>query len=251
MGLASRKCPSVGVLIFSATPNDPVQLTTMIDSDALGSNRGVYGQREAIPGDSNATNFEMGGQQQFRVVNSTSGNASAKLLYGFGIFTNGNELQEAAVQSGSYNSLNLPVASLNLSFDPDGAFSFEYQNSGLVTDVQVSIVTGRNEGSPTIFSSGLFTLPQSTSDSTFVIPFASFAGGSLATAFDDVDQIVFSFGIIPANTVFAVDNLRGTMTAVPEPSSLVVLGMCNATAIGGWLWRRRRAARSEAPAMPV
>lgn len=236
------KVPVGGSVIFSATPSDPVQLTTMIDSDALGSNRGVYGQREVKVGDANATNFEIGGQQQFRVVNSTSGDASAKLLYGFGTFTNGNMFQEAAVQSGRYDSLDLPVASLNQSFDPAGAFAFEYQNSGLVTTVQISIVTGRNEGNPTLFSSGLFALPQSTDDATFFIPFASFTNGPLITAFDDVDQIIFSFGSIPPNTVFALDNLRGAMTAVPEPSSLFALGMCGATAFGGWVFRRRRAA---------
>jgi hypothetical protein len=231
--------PVGGMVIFSATPSDPVQLTTMSDSGALGGNRGVYGQREVTVGDTNAVNFEIGGQQQFRVVNSTSSNASAQLLYGFGSFTNGDAAQEAAVQSGNYTSLSLPVRSLNSSFDPAGAFAFEYQNNGIVTDFRITVVSGRNEGTATTFSSELFVLPQSTSDTTFVVPFSSFGGTSSAT-FGDIDQIVFSFGMIPPNTVLAIDNLRG-MCAVPEPSSLAIIGLAGAMGFGGWMWRRRRA----------
>jgi hypothetical protein len=236
--------PIGGLAIFSATPSDPVQLATMANSGAMGGNRGVFGERQVIFGDSNAVNYEIGGQQQFRVVNATSGTAGARLLYGFGAFTNGNAAQDTAVQSGNYSSISLPEASLDRAFDPAGAFAFEYQNRGIATQVQVAIVTGRDEGNAATFSSSSFVLPMSTSDTTFSIPFASFAGASAST-FGDIDQIVFSFTQIPANTVFALDNLRATTpgTAVPEASGLASLAMLSMVGIGGWVWRRRRASR--------
>lgn len=235
-----------GYFIFALDEDDLANITTLTDATALGGDRGVSGQA-STPGFEQSASYGLTEFQQFQVDNGTSDVVRATLLYGFAQLGNedlggnpvGDPTQEAAVDI--YDFDLLPADYLDhQEYDAGSAFSFDYQSNAeaTVSDVRVFIVSGNDT-----FTTGSLQLIGAPSGATFIVPFSTFLlDGATPATFGSIDQIVFSFGGISANSVLTIDNLM--VTSVPEPVSWAMLGMAGLLGWGGVMLRKRCAAAS-------
>lgn len=129
---------------------------------------------------------------------------------------------------------------LNLDASATNSFVFERNFLDLSANFTVTLVSDVTGTPITATFSG--SIPGGGGPSSDIsVPFASFAGiGSINLA--DIDRISFEFDASQAATQFTLDNLRFAV-AVPEPTTIAMLGISGVAAAASIWYRRRKASR--------
>jgi len=204
--------------------------------DAIGGTRVYYGQKT----NSDPASFQLGitSTQEYRQVSNPVTAGRSKLLYGYSAVNNASLDANNYTAGHTFNSLNLNVTGtqgVTLNYGLGGNAS-----TGTIT---VTLISGTG-GSQQVSS---VTLPIVSSGSTnLLFPTASFVANNPAINFGDIDQIVVSMDGVPQGTNASMDAIQ--FAAVPEPSSIALLGLTAVGCTAGMYFRKlRRKRRVGAP----
>jgi len=175
----------------------------------------------------------------FRQVTSNhiSGEGAYDLIF------DGNTMQSSA-GSGVIGSFLLEYgtqAQLNINATGTNAFQFERANLDLSAGFTATITSGAGAVVAT-YVSGPNEIPGGGLPSSLItVPFAAFTnGGSLDLT--DIDAVTFQFTASQGSTQFLLDNIQ-LVSAVPEPTTIAMLGVSGAAAAASIWYRRRKATR--------
>lgn len=207
--------------------------------DALGGIRVYYG----IKTNSDAATFQLGisSNQEYRQVANPVASGNSKLLYGYSAVSNASLDANNYTAGHTFNSLNLNVTGTT-------GLAMEYALGGNASTgtVIATLISGTSGGTQQVANSSLPIV--SASNATLLFTSASFLANNPNLNFGDIDQIVLSINGVPAGTNFSADNIR--FAAVPEPTSLVMLGLTAVACTAGYYSRHRN--KSGKPAeMPL
>jgi len=204
--------------------------TVQTGVDALGGTRVYYG----IKTNSDLAAFQLGigATQEYRQVANPVTAGNSKLLYGY------SAVSTASLDANNYTAGHT-FASLNRNVTGTTGVSMVYGLGGAAATgtIVVTLISGTG-GSQQIANA---TLPiVSAGNAPLLFTAGSFLANNPSLNFGDIDQVVISVNGVPAGTNFSLDNI--TFAAVPEPTSLALLGTTMAAA-AGLGWRRARSRR--------
>jgi len=164
---------------------------------------------------------------------------------GNGMFTFGSQASRGQANSGSVVRLVYDgqgeggLGSFDLT---DGgtntAFALRFTGSdGVVPEgLDVTITAASSLGGTLTYSGYIPNYSDPIVPLVHLIPFAEFTGAKSTASFDTIDKLTFEFnGDKTPNVDFSLD----LVTTVPEPSSVVLLGLCVAIFVGRAVRRRR------------
>ncbi len=202
-------------------------------TDAIGGTRVYYG----IKTNSDPAAFQLGitATQEYRQVANPVTAGNSKLLYGY------SAVNTAALDANDYINGAHTFNSLNLDATGTTGVSMVYGLGGNASTgtVTVSLISGTTGGTQQLAN---VTLPiVSASNAPLLFSSAAFLANNGSLNFADIDQVVVSINGVPAGTNFSVDNI--TFAAVPEPTSLAMIGLTAVTTAAGLYFRRRHSRR--------
>jgi len=195
--------------------------------DAIGGTRVYYG----IKTNSDPAAFQLGisSTQEYRQVANPVTAGNSKLLYGYSAVSTASLDANNYTSGHTFNSL-----SQNVTGTTGLALNYGLGGSASTGTITVTLISGT--GTSQQISN--VTLPiVSASSANLLFTSGAFLANNPSFSFGDVDQIVVSVNGVPAGTNFSLDNIR--FAAVPEPTSLVMLGL-TAVACGAGSYVRRK-----------
>jgi len=197
--------------------------------DAIGGTRVYYGQKT----NADAASLQLGitSTQEYRQIANPVVSGRSKLLYGY-----------SAVNTASLNADNYTaghtLSNLNLNASGGSGIRLNYALGGVGStgSITVTVISG-SESSQQVSS---VTLPiVSSAGSLLVFPNLAFQAANPSINLADVDQIVVSLNGTPAGVNASIDNIQ--VSAVPEPASILLLGVTAVGCTAGYYVRNRKA----------
>lgn len=200
--------------------------------DAVGGTRVYYG----IKTNSDPATLQLGitNTQEYRQVANPVTAGNSKLLYGYSAVSNASLDANDYVTSQTFNSLNL-----NVTGTTGVAMTYGLGGGASTGTITVTLISGTTGGTQQLAN---VTLPiVSGSNVPLLFTSAAFLANNASLNFGDIDQIVVSVNGVPAGTNFSMDNV--TFAAIPEPTSLTMLGLTAFVGAAGYYTRHRRRVR--------
>jgi hypothetical protein len=195
--------------------------------DAIGGTRVYYGIK--TNNDTNTIQLGISSNQAYRQVANPVASGDSKLLYGYSAVSNASLDADNYIAGHTFNSLNA-----NVTGTTGVSLNYALGGAGSTGTITVTLISGTG-GSQQLAD---VTLPiVSTGNGSLLFSTAAFLADNPNLNFADIDQVIVSLDGTPAGVNASLDNIR--FAAVPEPASLMMLGM---TVAGGTMvyWRRRR-----------
>jgi len=200
--------------------------------DAIGGTRVYYAQKTNTTATTGTVLTGLTGTQAYRQGTAPNTAGRSKLLYGY------SAVSTAALDVNNYTGGHT-LANMNQNFSSLGSVALDYSlgGSGSTGTISVTLISG-SEGTAQVATA---TLPITTAtNATINFTRASFLASNAALNFADIDQIVVSLDGTPLGVNATIDNIRVSTAAIPEPTSIAMMGLTVGACASGYYLKRRR-----------
>lgn len=200
--------------------------------DAIGGTRVYYGIK--TNNDTAALQLGITSTHEYRQVANPVTAGNSKLLYGYSAVNTASLDANDYVTGQTFSSLNLGVTGTT-------GVSMVYSLGGTASTgtIIVTLISGTNEASQQLASVSLPIV--SASNAPLLFSSGAFLANNGSLNFGDIDQIVVSINGVPDGVNLSADNI--TFAAVPEPTSLAMLGLTTVAGGTAFYYRKRHRRR--------
>jgi hypothetical protein len=195
--------------------------------DAIAGTRVYYAQKTNT--DPSAVMVGINDNQMYRQILPAVVAGRSKLLYGYSAVSTPALSVDDYTTGHTFNNLNL-----NVSLSPALVLDYALGGNAAVGMLVVTVISGR-EGAVQQASVSLPIVP--TAHATLNFTQAAFLASNPSINFGDIDQIVVSLNGVTPGVNAAIDDIR--FAAIPEPTSLALVGFFGTGGVFCFYFRRR------------